>query len=132
MVRWCRLAFTIALAAVLPAGASSAQDEDRPFVRPSPSIERQIDRLERGGSVDPATRRRLQDQLRREPRGAERPASERSLERLPAEPPPPAAPLPEPAEPGSLPSSLPPAFGGGGPGVGGHMVPPGGRSGAVR
>ncbi len=128
------LALTIAAATALLGDTSLAQDRADPATRPAPNVERQVDRLERRGAADPLTRRRLRDQLRREPRGAERSAAERRLERLPEQEAAPHAPLPAPPAPDSLPSSLRPGFGGsgGGPGVGGHVVPPGGRSGAVR
>ena len=106
-----------------------------PFARPEPNVQRQIDRLERQGTVDPAARRQLQDQLRRKPQGPERWAAERRLERLPSTAPAADDPLPEaPASGDSLPSSLRPGFGGsgGGPGTSGHMVPPGGCSGEIR
>ena len=132
MANWGLVAITIALATALP-GGSVAQEADRSFERPAPHVERQIDRLERRGSVDPLTRRRLQDQLRREPRGAERSAAERALDRLPTDAPARDAPPPAP-ESAPLPSSLPPGFvgGRGGPGAGGYTVPPGGRSGSRR
>lgn len=127
------VAFTIALATALPVGALRAQSADDRYTPPAPNVERQIDRLERGGSVDSLTRRRLQDQLRRASPGPERSAAERTLDRLPSEAVSPDAPLPPAPEPDSLPSSLRPGFGSsGGPGVSGYMVPPGGRSGAVR
>jgi hypothetical protein len=128
------LAFTIALAAALPVGVANGQDDGAGLERPAPNVQRQIDRLDRGGSVDPLTRRRLEDQLRREPRSADRSAAERTLDRLPSDEPAPAAPLPESSAGDSMPSSLRPGFGGsgGGPGTSGHMVPPGGRSGAIR
>ena len=127
------LSITMLLAMSMAVGASPAASQE-PFSRPEPNVQRQIDRLERQGTVDPATRRQLQDQLRRKPQGPERWAAERRLERLSG----PAAtaeePLPEAPESDSLPSSLRPGFGGsgGGPGTSGHMVPPGGRSGAIR
>jgi hypothetical protein len=125
------VAITIALAMALPGAAAVAQEADRGFERPAPHVERQIDRLDRRGSVDPQTRRRLQDQLRREPRGAERSAAERALDRLPEDAPARDAPPPPAPESAPLPSSLPPGFAGGrgGPGAGGYTVPPGGRSG---
>lgn len=72
--------------------------------------------------------------MRRQSPGPERSAAERTLDRLPAETVSPDAPLPPAPEPDPLPSSLRTGFGqsGGGPGIGGYMVPPGGRSGAVR
>ena len=132
------LSITMLLAIIVSAVAAPAFS-DEPFARPEPNVERQIDRLERQGTVDPATRRQLQDQLRQKPQNPERWAAERRLERLPDSAPTAEAPLPEaPASTDSLPSSLRPGFGstggssGGGPGTSGHMVPPGGRSGAVR
>lgn len=128
------LSITMLLAAFLSAAAEPAFGQE-PFSRPEPNVQRQIDRLERQGTVDPATRRQLQDQLRRKPQGPERWAAERRLERLPESAPAAEEPLPEaPASADSLPSSLRPGFGssGGGPGTSGHMVPPGGRSGAIR
>ena len=128
------VAFTIALV-VAPAGDPlHAQGADDRFARPPPNVERQIDRLERGGGVDSLTRRRLQDQLRPQSPGPERSAAERTLDRLPSEALSPEEPLLPAPDSDPLPSSLSPGFGrsGGGPGVGGHMVPPGGRSGAVR
>jgi hypothetical protein len=124
------------LAAGISLAATPALAEDR-FDRPEPHVQRQIDRLERQGSVDPATRRQLQDQLRRQPQGPQRWAAERTLDRLPDSAPAAEEPLPEAPESGSLPSSLRPGLGGsdsrqGGPGTSGYMVPPGGRSGAVR
>ena len=125
------IAFAITMLLAL-ASPAAAQDQSG---RPAPNLERQIDQLERQGTVDPATRRSLQDQLRRQPQGPTRWAAERRLERLPSSSSAAEAPLPEaPASGGSLPSSLRPGFAGsgGGPGTSGHMVPPGGRSGAIR
>ncbi len=126
------------LAAMIWALAAPAFGQE-PFARPEPNVQRQIDQLERQGTVDPATRRQLQDQLRRKPQGPERWAAERRLERLPGPAPTADDPLPEAPAGDSLPSSLRPGFGGsggggsgGGPGTSGHMVPPGGRSGEVR
>jgi len=113
---------------------SSPSIAQEPFPRVEPNVQRQIDQLERQGSVDPATRRQLQDQLRRQPQGPRRWAAERRLERLPEGAPPPAAPRPEAPGADPLPSSRRPGFGEseGGPGTGGYMVPPGGRSGGQR
>jgi hypothetical protein len=120
------------LAAALPTSVATGQEADPGFERPAPNVQRQIDRLDRAGSVDPLTRRSLEDLLRRAPRGADRSAAERTLDRLPSSEPPVAGPLPEapPQEP--LPSSIRSGLGGGAPGASGHMVPPGGRSGAIR
>jgi hypothetical protein len=128
------LSITMLLAVLVMAATAPAFGQE-PFARPEPNVQRQIDRLERQGTVDPATRRQLQDQLRRKPQGPERWAAERRLERLPDQAPVADDPLPEaPASTDSLPSSLRPGFGGGGggPGTSGHMVPPGGRSGTIR
>ncbi len=106
------------------------------FARPEPNVQRQIDQLERRGSVDPATRRQLEDQLRRQPQGPRRWAVERRLQRLPDSAGATDAPLPEASSSSdSLPSSLRPGFGGssgGGPGTSGYLVPPGGRTGGAR
>ena len=125
-------AITMLLAATLLAATPALADA--PVDRPEPNIERQLDRLERRGSVDPTTRRQLEDRLRRAPRGPERAAAERRLDRLPDREPPAERRPADPPTGNSLPSSVRPGFGdsGGGPGTGGHMVPPGGRSSGQR
>jgi hypothetical protein len=131
------ITFLLVLAALSLTGAAVAQES---VARPEPNVQRQIDQLERQGSVDPLTRRQLQDQLRRQPQGPRRWSAERRLQRLPESAPAADDPLPEaPSSSDSLPSSLRPGFGGsngggsgGGPGTGGYQVPPGGRTGAAR
>jgi hypothetical protein len=127
------ITFLLALAGSPLMDPAVAQDS---LARPEPNVQRQIDQLERQGSVDPTTRRQLQDQLRRQPQGPRRWSAERQLQRLPDSAGASDAPLPEaPASSDSLPSSLRPGFGGssgGGPGTGGYLVPPGGRTSGAR
>jgi hypothetical protein len=121
------LAATCALAPT-PAAFGADRFASPRFERPAPSVRRQVDRLERGGAVDPLTRRRLQDQLRQDAPGAVKSGAQRTLERLPDEPAAEPQPRPEPAPTEGLPSSLPPGIGEAGDG--GYVVPPGGRGGS--
>mgnify|MGYP001090911610 CR=1 FL=1 len=93
--------------------------------RPPPSVTRQVDRLNRSGAADPLTKRRLQDQLRREAPSAARSSAERTLDRLPSQTLADPKPLPASPEPGSLPSSLPSSIEGAG--SSGFVPPPGTR-----
>lgn len=101
----------LALCAVASA-ASMAEDALSGSIieQPGPRLERELDRLDRQGAVDPLTRRRLADELRQAPEGPERREGERRLERLRDEgaaterSSPPLRPVLPPAD---LPSSLP-------------------------
>jgi hypothetical protein len=126
------IAILVTIALLTLSGPTAAQAQSP---RVEPNVQHQLDQLERQGSVDPTTRRQLQDQLRRQPQGPRRWAAERRLERL-SENGTPARTSPRPEAPASdpLPSSLSPGFvgSGGGPGTSGYMVPPGGRTGGAR
>lgn|GEM_PF-1802876 len=127
-------AFFITIVLLAVCNLASRATAEEPASRMEPNVQRQLDQLERQGAVDPTTRRRLQDQLRRQPQGPQRWAAERRLERLPESAAETDRPRPEAPTSDPLPSSRRPGFGdsGGGPGTGGYMVPPGGRTGEAR
>lgn len=113
-----RIAITIlwlAIGAALPARILADESIIGPEAeRASPHLERQLDRLDRQGEVDPLRRRQLRDELRQVPSGPDRRRGERTLERQPGDR------ATEGSRDGgvaprlpssSLPSSLPPGIG---------------------